>query len=181
MQKISINLLPVEFSVIQEREKRFYKVQAISIAVLLLLIFLASTTVALGYLQSKQVKQAQSDLSSAENLVSGLKDKESSLMALKNRINNIQQIQKDPSKQRTMYNLIDSLIPSNITVNSISIDKGGDVLISAVFRNISLFDDFVENLVSKEKNEGRITTVGIENLSRARDGQFRASFKVDTK
>lgn len=179
MQKISINLLPIEFRIIQEREKQFYKIQAISIIVLLLFIFLASTTVALGFLQSQDVKKAQVNLTSAENTVSSLKGKESSLLVLKNRISSISEVQKEPSKQRVMYELVDSLIPADVSINSFAVDKTGDVLISGFFLDILSFDNFVQDLVNPEKNQGKIKEVDVDSLSRARNGQYRMNLKVN--
>lgn len=181
MQKISINLLPVEFKIIQQSEQRFLKIQTISIAVLLLFIFLATTTVALGYIQSQDVKNAQVNLDSAESAVSGLKSKESSLVALKNRINSISEVKKDPSKQRIMYSLVDGLIPANVNVSSLSVDKSGDVVIAAVFSDIQSFDSFTQDLVNRNKNQDKIKEVDIDSLSRSRNGQYRVNLKISNQ
>ena len=53
MAKVTINLLPLEFREQDLNNAKFYKVQIIGVAVVLLIIFLSSLTVALRILQSK--------------------------------------------------------------------------------------------------------------------------------
>ncbi len=57
MFKIEINLLPLECRVEENKKARFYKIQAIGVVIILLLIFLSSITVALGVLQSQNLSQ----------------------------------------------------------------------------------------------------------------------------
>ncbi len=181
MQKILINLLPAEVRAEQLKEKKFSKIQGISVFILLILAFLASATVALGVLQSQEVKQVEGDLKQAEDRVSSLNPTESSLVALKDRLSSIEKIQGSASIQRTLYNLINSITPTSTSINNIAIDSSGLVVLSAVVDNAQGLEEFLDNLLSREKNEGKIKKLEIENLTRAKDGSLRLNLTVSTK
>ena len=130
--RLSINLLPIEYTGLQKQYEKFYKVQAFSIAIILILGFLASITVALRVFQSQQVRVAQADLDNFTNKVTNLKPKEASLVILKNRLSTIDQISSLPSKQRSLYVLVNKLLPASLQISSISIEASGDMLLTIV-------------------------------------------------
>ncbi|MDP3758371.1 MAG: hypothetical protein Q8Q86_01500, partial [Candidatus Daviesbacteria bacterium] len=67
--KISINLLPLEIIELEIKKTKFYKIQFVGIAVILSLVFLASLTVALRILQSRNISEVQAKLSQIEQKV----------------------------------------------------------------------------------------------------------------
>src|SRR5437588_594087 len=99
MERISINLLPVEFTQEQVKNAKFYKIQARGIVIILIMIFLASLTIALRILQSHNIQQVQAQVDETSQKVSNLKDKEVALAVLKNRLATIGQYLGVPSKQ----------------------------------------------------------------------------------
>lgn len=110
-EKILINLLPQEFTKSQIEQAKYYKLRLIAVLSLMLMIFLASTTVALRFLQNQQLDQAKFIYAAAQDQVSQFKQTEVSLVVLKDRLNNISQINATSSKQNAMYNLVNSLTP----------------------------------------------------------------------
>lgn len=180
MQKIAINLLPQEIQNKQLTEKRFFKIQAISVSIVLFLAFLASTAVALGVLQSRSIQQAQASVEELEEVVSSLQDKESSLVVLKDRLTTIQKLKEKPSKQRTIYNIVNSLIPATSSVTSFSVDRSGNLILAIIFPDVTNFDAFLNDLISKEKTEGIVTKVTLESLNRSREGNLRTSLTIKT-
>lgn len=178
MTKISINLLPVEFTQAQVKRAKFYKIQTIGVAIVLLMIFLASVTLALRILQSRSIGQIQSQLTQSEGRVSDLKDRQISLLLLKNRLTVINQYLGTPSKQTSIFKLLDKLLPQSLLVSSFSVDKSGDASLSAVAPDTASLEILITNLTTKESSEGKISQVAIESLNRGRDGLYRLSLKI---
>lgn len=181
MQRISIDLLPLEFREKDLKNARFLKIQTIGLTAVLITIFLASLTVALAILQSQQISQIQQKLTQNEQKISDLKTTQASLLLLKNRLTAINQYLGTPSKQAQMYKLINDLLPSSVSVSSLSVDKSGEVLVLAAASNSVALDNLINSLTSPETNQDKIQKVNIENLSRGRDGIYRISFKVKPK
>lgn len=181
MDKISINLLPRDFLVEETKRSKFYKVQTICISIILFMIFLSILTISLIILQNGYLKNAQLQVGDAQAKVSSLSDKQAELVILKNRLSSINQYLGTPSKQAEMYNIVNSLIPPTVAVSSVSVGSDGTVTISAVTSDSSALDQLFTDLLNKDKNEGKITTVSIDALNRGRDGVYRVSFKVEGK
>lgn len=178
MVNISINLLPKEFALEELKKERFYKIQAIGVIIVLVMIFLASLTVAIRVLQSRNITRVQARLSAAETQVGNLKDTQASLLLLKNRLSTIDQILSLPSKEVEMYKLIDKLIPSQVVVSSVTIDKIGGAKFTAVAPDGQVLENLIVNLTSSEKNDNKIAQVSIETLNRGRDGLYRVNIKL---
>lgn len=181
MTKISINLLPAEFKIEQIKRAKFYKIQTVGVAVILLLVFLSSLTVALRILQAQQISRSQVKLSQTEQKISDLKDTQASLLLLKNRLAAINQYLGSSSKQAQMFNLINGLLPISVSVSSIAVDKDGGVLVLAITRDSNSLDETIGNLISQEKNQDKISQVSVESLGRGKDGIYRLSFKIKSK
>ncbi len=181
MQKIAIDLLPEEFRVQERKKTKFYKIQFAGIALILLTIFLSSLTVALRILQSQQSLQIQTRTKEAEQKISNLKTTQASLLLLKNRLITINQYLGTPSKQAQIYNLVERLMSASSSITTLSVSKSGEVLVVAAAPDGRSLDNLIDSLTSKESNEDKIKKVGIESLSRGRDGAYRLSFKITPK
>lgn len=176
--KIAIDLLPQEFRIAELKRVKFYKVQGVGVAIILLMTFLASVVVALRILQSQNIIQIQDKLTQTESKVSGLKNTQGSLLLLKNRLTVVKEYLEVPSEGVSMYKLISQLLPASVLVNSISIDKAGEILVLATAPDPTVLEELVTNLVSSEKNQDKIKEVSMDNLSRGRDGLYRLNFTV---
>jgi len=181
MANILINLLPIEFRQAEIKRTKFNKVQAFGVAVILLMAFLASLTVALRILQSQRIFQTKNRLSQAEEKISSLKTVQGSLVLLKNRLKAIDQYLGTPSQQSQMYQLVIGLLPANAAVSSITVDKGGEVIILATVSDPSSLEDLTTNLLSRDKNQDKISQVALESINRGRDGIYRLSLKIKPK
>lgn len=178
MPKVSINLLPSEFRIEELKRARFYKIQAVGIAVIIIMVILASMAVALRILQSQYLVKIQTRLETAEERVLALKDIQGSLLLLKNRLTVVNKYLETPSERVLMYKLIQRLLPASVSINSISIGREGEILVLAQAADGSALDQIFTNLTFKETNEDKIKEVSLENLSRGRDGVYRVNFKV---
>lgn len=180
-QKITIDLLPVEFKAEDLKRAKFYKVQAIGVVIIMLTAFIASSIVALRILQTQQILQTQVLLAENEQRVTDLKSAQGYLLLLKNRLTAINQYLGVPSKQAQMYVLIEKLLPPVVAISTISVDKNGEVLVLATSADSGSLDNFINNLLSKETNEDKVKEVSLENLNRSKDGIYRLSFKIKPK
>lgn len=179
--KVSINLLPAEFTAEELKRTKFYKVQMIGIAAVLLMIFLSSLTVSLRILQSRSIQAVEDRVLGAEEKITDLKDKQASLIFLKNRLAILRQYLGTESKTVSLYQFLTNQIPKSASLNSISVDKEGNMLMLLHFQDIQEFDLLLAGLLDSEKNEGKIKAVSLDSLSRGRDGLFRVSLKVEPK
>lgn len=181
MAKIVIDLLPVEFKTQVIKTAKFYKIQAIGVAIILFMAFLASLTLALRVLQNQQILQTKTRLTQAEEKVSDLKSTQASVLLLKNRLTTLRVYLENPSKPTQMYQLITELVPASFSVNSISVGTDGELLISAVAPDSLSLDNFITDLLAADKTQGKISQVSLENINRGREGIFRVSLKIKSK
>lgn len=175
--RLSINLLPLEVIRAEATASKYYKLRLASMVIVLAVIFFSSATLALRILQSHSIKSAEGSVSAAENKVSKFKGAESSLLVLKNRLVSIDQITSTPSKQRDLFNLITSLMPPSLVINSITTDRSGIVSLTLISSSGAAADDFLLSLLSEKKDQ-KISSVEIESLSRGRDGIYRITLKI---
>lgn len=176
--KIAINLLPIEFTQAEVKRSKFIKIQTIGVAVILLMVFLSSLSVALVILQSQSINSVQVQVSASEQKISDLKDKQVSLLLIKNRLAIINQYLGNSSKQVTMLILLDKLLPPVIAINSTTIGKDGGISILALIPDSMTLDNIINNLTDKTQNEGQIKEISIDSISRGKDGVYRVSLKI---
>lgn len=181
MEKISINLIPVEFEAEEVKKSKFNRIQAIGISVILFMIFLSVLTVAFRILQTGRINAAQAKVSEAEEQVSAHSAKQASLFLLKDRLSTINKYEGVSSKQAEIYNLLNQLIPANLSVNEVSIGRQGSAAMSVLIPDVQTLDVLTSNFLDIEKNKGKISKVSIEALNRSRDGIFRMSLRIEPK
>lgn len=179
--KISINLLPPEIATQALKQAKFYKVQAIGLAIILVMIFLASLTLTLRILQGSRISLYKEKMAQAEQQISELKGIQASLLVLRSRLTVISQYLGVSSKSVSMYQLVGKLIPPSVAVNGISVDSTGGVLLTVLIPDIQSLDDLVNNLTTKENNEDKISQISIESFNKGRDNLFRVSLKIQQK
>ena len=181
MAKFAIDLLPLEFKQESIKKAKFYRTQSIGVATILAVVFFASLTIALRVLQSQQINQINTGLTQTEARISDLQTTESSLSILKQRLTTINQYLGVSSEQVQMYNLIQKLIPPAISVTSMSVISSGEILLAATTVDDASIDLLINDLVDQEKNQNKISSVSMDNLSRGRDGIFRISLTIKPK
>lgn len=179
--KISINLLPPEIIAEKLKKEKFYKIQFIGVVIILIMVFLTSLALTLRLLQSRNIMKVNAKLAQAQQKVESLKGVEQSVMVLKNRLTVVNQYLGISSKQSSMYKFIDNLMPASLVVTSISVGKGGEVVLQVYMPDPAGLDEFLDSLLSGEDEEHKISDVAIDSLNRGRDGLYRVSFKINPK
>lgn len=181
MNKISINLLPVEYATEEIKKAKFYKLQLIGVAAVVTVTFFASLTVALGVLQSQNIKEVEAHLEEGEERVLQLKDRQASLIVIKNRLSTINQYLGVTSKQVSVYSLLNQLLPPGIGISSLVIDRSGEASIVGVAADGDSVDELISGLISNSEAKDMVSLVSVESLNRGRDGFYRISLKIKTK
>jgi len=180
MKGISINLLPQEATISQRKAGRTRRANVLSIVFLMLMFFLASVLVTLRILQNQTISKLQVEAQTSEGQISELRDKESTLVLLKNRLDLISQYRSIPSKQKNVYDAVSSKLPPSITVSAISLDTGGNLSISTISQDSQALQSLLADLTSEE-SFSKIGSISVESLSRGRDGTYRISLKLTSK
>ncbi|QQG43271.1 MAG: hypothetical protein HYW45_03650 [Candidatus Daviesbacteria bacterium] len=180
-KNLSINLLPVEYAQVYAADERFRKIQRIGISILVLLIFLSSTTFALSLLQNSNILQAQAKLQVEESAINKFKPQEESVILLKDRLNSLQKLSTAPSQSSAMYSLVDALMSASISPTLIVTDTSGNLSLSLATTNSSEIDNFIASLTNPQKNQNLVSKVDVESLSRGKDGLYRVNLKIFSK
>ncbi len=175
---LKINLLPAEFLAAQKEAQKFRKVQLLSISLLVLLVFLSSLAIGLRVFQTQRVSAAQSELDDNSSKVSAQKQKEAQLSILKGRLSSLRKLIANPSKQLETFNIVNTLLPAQVVVNSISVDSSGNITLSLITADISVLQNFIDKLISKEVNEGKISKIEISSLVRSREAVYKVDLKI---
>lgn len=176
-----INLLPPEVILGRKQHFKFAFISKISIIVLVALVFLTSTTLALRFSQTFELKKAEQGLVLAEGKVSSQKDKEGQKVTLKKRLDSIEAILGGDSKRKAIFNMIIFLIPPDIQVLEVDVNKNGNMNLSLSSFSLSAIQTLFDDLGNKEKNSDLISKVDIEGISLGRDSIYRFSLNVTPK
>ena len=179
--KLSIDLLPQEFRIEELKKAKFYKTQTIGIVIILTISLIASVTVALRILQSQNIIKIESNIAESEKKVLGLKATQGSILLLKNRLGVINQYLEVSSVGVSMYKLINQLLPPAVSLNSISISRGGEIVVLISGNDAVALEQLFTNLLSKDTNQDKVKEVSMESFSRGRDGLYRLNFTVKPK
>lgn len=179
MKGISINLLPTENTLIQKKSLKAWRIKLFSIVFLLVMFFLSSLTITLRVLQAQTMTKLQISAQASEEEISNLRDRESTLVLLKDRLDQIEKIKALPSKQKDIYMLVvGKLFSAN--VSAISIDNMGNLILSTTASDTTDLTKLLASL-NNEENFEKIAEVGVDSLSRGRDGVYRMSLKIKAK
>ena len=144
------------------------------------MFFLASLVLTLRFLQSRNLNQINTEFIEQENKISNFREKESTLVLLKDRLTIINKLTANPSKQKVIYDAILGKVPSDISISSVILDTSGNLTISASAGSASSLSNFFTALSSKEAFK-TISAVNVESLSRGRDGVYRVIVRVLAK
>ncbi len=181
MDRISINLLPID---LKENKKLLYKkklVNLISSITVVILIVVTGILVILSVIQNSQVGKEETDISRLENTLSSLKEKEASVVILKKRLASISQVIKHKYPQTDSFLLVSSLLPENVTLQNFVAEQPNTVTLQGIAANAASLQHFFDNLTDPKINEGKITKTVISNLNRGNSPQLNFDLEVSVK
>lgn len=181
MEKILINLLPHEFTIAQVQQSKFRKIQIIGWGVVLILLLLSAGSFGYRIIQLQDLVKTETDLTAATQIVKGLQKKEVAINVLKSRVSSINDLTNIPSKQRVLYNLVEKLVPSQVTINTLTVDRSGNLVMAITLPDSETLEALTTSLLNKEKNEDKISQIVIDGLNRTREGNYRTNLTIKAK
>lgn len=181
MDRISINLLPLN---LKENKHLLYKkklVSAASIGFLGLLVVFSIVLIALSVIQNRQLESETASLAKAQLTLSSFKEKEAAVIILKKRLDSISQIMKQKYPQTDSFLLIDSLLPPETTIQSFRVDQTNIVNLQGSSETASSLQQFFDNLTDPKINEGKVIKTVISNLNRGSSPKLGFDLAISTK
>lgn len=173
MDKLSINLLPED---ILEEERKQIKIpwlNSVTIGALLLTVGVTVSVFIFSVAQNRAFARLNDQVKEARDKVASFRETESLVLVLKSRLNKISSLSPHESVYTQSYNLITSLVTSEIEVTGFSVDKSGKILLGVSFQDPSRLQPFFANLTDPARNEGKIKSVRIDGLSKGRTGNIK--------
>lgn len=177
----SINLLPPEMLLKQKQSSKLVFINKLSIFALIALIFFTSIALSFRLTQNFELQKAQKGLVDAKEKISSLKGKEEQILLLKERLGIIQTLSGGDAKIRAIFNLVVHLIPSDLQISEVSVDKTGNMSLSLNSSSLVSLQNFLTDLADREKNSDLIAKVTLEGLSIGKDMVYRLSLKIVLK
>lgn len=181
MAEIKINLLPKEFYEPKKGQGRKLLIFNLSILVLVIMVFLTAAVFITGFLSSNNIKNLEEELDEQKTQTQSLKDKEALLFVLKERLTLVTAINKSESPQSKAFNLITSLLPSQVVMLTFSSDKNGQVVVSGETASNKALQQFFNNLTDPAINEGSIQKVQLSSLNLSSLGVIRFDVTFNLK
>jgi hypothetical protein len=164
MEKITINLLPEEFLVEKKLGAKRSLYLRISIIVFVAALIITSSILLLRLTQSQTLQSLEGEVDGSKNNISGLKENETAVFMLKNRLDKITQLSSKESVPVQSYNLFSKIVPSGVNISSFSMIKENIITATIETSDTAILDKLFENLLDPSLNEGHITNVKLENI-----------------
>lgn len=164
MEKININLLPEEFLVEKKLGVKRALYLRISIIIFVAVLIITSSILLLRLTQSQSLQALEGDLESKRNSITSMKENESAVFILKNRLDKIAQISQKESVPVHGYNLLSSIVPPGANMLAFSMTKENMITTTIETGDTSVLDALFNNLLDPKTSKGFITAVKLENI-----------------
>lgn len=164
MEKINLNLLPEEFLVEKKLGVKRSLFLRISIIIFVTFLILTSTILLLRLTQSQSLQALEGELEGTKNSITTLKENETAVFMLKNRLDKIAQISKKESVPIQGYNLISSIVPPGANILGFSMTKETQIEATFETENTDTLDLLFNNLLNPELNKGHIIAIKLESI-----------------
>lgn len=181
MDKLKINLIPPEIKEKKRKEEKRSVINRISIGLLGILIIITASILAVIVLQNATLQSLNAAIETEKTGIAASRDKEAVAFFLKNRIDTIGTFTDDRYKQGEFYELVTKLIPAGIDVNGLQIDKSDKITLTGETFSTKSLADFFKNLTDPSMNEGLVSTVSVETLSRNNTGSIKFGLVLNMK
>lgn len=171
----NINLLiPRKQTVHLQKAKRYLSL----LTVLLLVIFIVSTSalIVVNMLIVSQAEALESQVVQAKKTIEQRRSVESLYLVLTEKLNQADKIIKGRFDYPLILEAVNNVIPDGVTIESLSVDKKGTIVISGVAKSVPVLDVFINNLLSAEQFSQYIVT--LTNTERQDDGSYSISLDI---
>lgn len=178
MDKLKINLIPPEIKEQAKKEAKRTLMVRISIGLLGVLIVFTAIILVVIVFQNVTLQALTKQLDEEKSRISGLREKEAVVFFLKNRIDTINKYSNGFYTQEETFALITKLVPPEISVSFLQIDKTQTVSVQGDTQTADSLEVLFNNLMNPAQNEGKITAVSVESLSRSQSGTISFDLKI---
>lgn len=181
MSQLKINLLPRDILLARQLGSKARLINKLSIGLLVILICLTSATLGIRFVQNLDLKKANTNLTSAQNLVESQGIVEAQAALVKQQLDSIESISGQDANRKAIFNLLVALMPADVQISEASVDKESNMTLTLSSPSLSSLQDLFSGLSDPEKNAGLISKVDLQGLSVDRDGAYRFGLRITGK
>ena len=178
MDKLKINLIPPEVKEKAKKEAKRTVISRVSVGLLGGLILLTSGVLSMTVYQSVSLRNLNSEIDQEKTKISALKENEAVIFFLKNRIDSVNTFAPTQYTQSELFDLITSLFPEGVGLTSLQIDKSNKVVLQGETGDTDSLDTFFGLLKDPNSNEGKISSILVDSLSKNPEGVIRFSLTL---
>lgn len=178
MDKLKINLIPPEIKERAKKQQKKARVIKVSVGILVVLIVITIALIGGVVLQNGKLQSLNNELEQQRTQISQLKDNEATIFFLKNRIDTINQYDRNKYPQGEVFELMRKLIPPGINMTYLQVNKTETVSFQGDTVSSAALELFFNNLMNPAKNEGRIAGVSVDSLSKTQAGSIVFDLKI---
>lgn len=179
MNKLEINLLPPELNISKKESLRKKLVFRTSLGFLLLTILATIILLSLVITKNFQLNDEVASIETIKSNINSHKEQESLASVLRERVNSINALLKKESPEVEAYNLITTLMPPNVSLINLSLDKNRKMLLTGETSNFVLLDSFFSNLTDPKVHLGRIVSTSVNSLSVSQGSRVKFDLTIN--
>ena len=181
MDKIHINLLPVEILSQQIEKNKKSTVVKVAIFVLIVMIVLTAGILSLSVSRNNEHQKLAAQLAQLEQSYNANAQTGNIMSQIKEKLNKISTRRLEDVNQVEAFNLMVQLLTSGVRVNTLSLGKSSEVILSGEVDSTSSLELFFNNLTDPSKNGNKISKVSIQSLSKTAQDNFRFDIGVNLR
>ncbi len=179
--RIRINLLPSEHSVVQkERSKKRWVIRVSSFIIAAVAIITASV-LGFGIIKNEEQKSL---IDQSENLraeISSMSQQEGYLALIKQKLVAISRLKiEDSTKLATLETYL-RLIPTSVKITTTNLDRAGEISFNGQADSLSSLNQLVQNLTDPSRNSNKVTQIKFNSLSKDSANAYRFDMTVFLK
>lgn len=179
MSKININLLPPELAMEHKRASKKLWVIRISSILIAVVALCGSLALAFGFIKAGEEQSLTNALEESKAAVSELKDNEGYLNLVKQKSTKIDSLSSQDAKVISSMNLINSLVPPGVVLQTISLDKNGDLIFGGQTDTLDGLRGLLGSLTEEKKDY--VNKVQVSSLNKSASSFFKFDLAVDIK
>ncbi len=176
MDKLSINLLPVELEASKKKSQHKLLISKSSLAVLMTMLILTAFSLLTGIVQRLTIGRINGQIEQQKTAVGSFSRQEALALNLRNRIDLINTVAKKEPLSSQMFNLITTLTPPGVTLAGINSSKGAQTSLIGEGTSAESVQLFFDNLSDPKKTNKKINKVHLESLTSQMKFNLAVSF-----
>lgn len=179
--KITLNLLPEEIKASEKAKFRRTLALRVSISLLVLMVAISVGLFALVLIDSFRISDESRKAELLKNQLETLKEQESLAAVLKNRLDSINSLIQTPSPQDQSFNLITKLLPSEVLLRNVLIDKNNRANVTVEAYSTASLENLFNNLTDPKIHDGKISKTAVENFNKNQANVYRVDLNIETR